>query len=155
MADYSLTAANIVFSDDATLLGGQVAGVAIDTGEIVYYDADDKKWMLAVATAADAAGEDNVGMAACSASADGHPLIVCTFDPSLTLSATWLAVNTFQVVSPANAGGIAPSSDLASNNYLTHLGTAISTTGHALRAVRYGRYAGLIGYHAKSNGKYE
>lgn len=127
MADYSLTAANIEFSEGAQLVGGHVAGAAIDVGEIVYYDPDDKKWKLAQATSAAAAGEDNIGMAACSAAADGHPLIVCLRDPELVLSAT-LAVNTFQVVSAAAAGGIAPSSDLGSGNYLTHLGTAISTT---------------------------
>lgn len=127
MADYALTPANIVFSDEASLVGGQIAGAAIETGEIVYYDEDAKKWELAQATSAEAAGESDIGMAACSAEADGHPLVVCKFDPELTLSAT-LAVNTFQVVSPANPGGIAPSADLGSGNYLTHLGTAISTT---------------------------
>lgn len=122
MADITVVAGSVARTTGSTVDG--TAGATIAQGKCVYLDtaATPNVWKLAQAiTSAALAGGDGVGIALNSA-ASGQPIRVQT-DGSINLGAT-LVVGQVYAVSAANAGGVAPYSDLASTNYVTLLGVA-------------------------------
>jgi hypothetical protein len=127
MADLTITAASVKASDKATKMIKE-AGATITAGQVVYLDADDK-FKLAQATT-------NITSAvlgiAISGAASGQPVTVVTrdpeFTPGATLSLSAAGATGLYVLSAANAGGVAPQSDLVATNWLVFLGAAISTT---------------------------
>lgn len=128
MTDVSITEANMLEgSGNKTILPRQVAGAALTRSQIVYKDtANSNVWKPAQCdgTALEA-GSAGIGYAAQDVGS-GQYVDIVTFDDDWTPGGT-LAIGTEYVVS-ATAGGIAPSGDLMSTNYHTHLGTPKSTS---------------------------
>lgn len=123
MADLSITAANVV-PDTAYPVASNSdynAGATVTAGQCVYLDTSNT-WQLSDANGA-AALRTVQGIAAHGASS-GQPLRVYTSGTVLTIGAT-VAVGTIYV-SSATAGGIAPSTDLASGWYTSIVGIAIT-----------------------------
>ncbi|HXD88524.1 MAG TPA: hypothetical protein VN641_18690 [Urbifossiella sp.] len=118
MADVTITAANVQTSSAQTKSG--IAGVAITAGQSLYQSAaDSNKLHLAKAdTSIDAAC---VGVALNNAAA-GQPVFYQA-QGLITIGGT-VVIGTPYVVSGANAGGIAPWSDLVTGNKVTFIGYA-------------------------------
>ena len=123
MADISVTAANVVAASGATKYTGR-AGGTITAGQPVYEDPSDSYDLKAAK--ADAAATDKVKGIALHGASDGQPLTVITAG-GLNIGAT-LTVGIIYVLSAAAAGGVAPSADLASTNYVTTLGVATTAS---------------------------
>lgn len=114
MVDYTVTAANVAASSNATTVNG-TAGATITQGQAVYKSSTDGEWYLLDCDDSTKIGtQGNIGIALNGAS-DGQPLRVCTYDPSFTPGIT-MVVGT-AVVGSGTAGGLAPASDLAQNDY--------------------------------------
>lgn len=123
MADISITAANVVPGQNATVTGG-TAGATIAAGKAVYRDPADLKWKLADCDSATAAERDVRGIALNGAS-NGQPLDVLT-EGDITLGAVLTAGVAYYL--SGTAGGICPVGDLASGDYPTLIGIAKSTS---------------------------
>lgn len=123
MAAVTITDANFLPSARARVKRG-VAGESISArGKAVYFDSTTSTYKLAQCDGTSA--ESNcVGLSAHPAST-GQPIEIVEYDPELTIGGT-VAVGSYCL--GTGAGGIVPEADLASTNYVTHLGVAISTT---------------------------
>ena len=134
MADKTVTAANVLPSQAATILHER-AGATIVQGDVVYKDSSDGYWKLAQATAA-AASTSAIGIAL-NAAVAYQPLAVCTadsdFTPGITMSLSGSADDAVYVVSGNAAGKIAPVGDLAATQYPIVLMIAKSATKAILR----------------------
>lgn len=119
MADLSLTPGSVVSADGSAYLQTFTAGAAITAGQLVYVDAADGTVKLAYATSTAAIAAIK-GIAVDDA-ASGQPCIVKNAG-DIDLGVT-LTVGVIYILS-ANAGAIAPSTDLASSSYLSILGVA-------------------------------
>lgn len=131
MADLTITAANVLAAAGASIERG-VAGEAVTAGKVVYLDAAATgKWLLADADAASAAarGQGKIGVALNGAS-NGQPLAVAT-DGDITIGATLTAGLDYYLSD--DPGGVCPQADLASGDYVTLIGVAVSTTVLRLR----------------------
>lgn len=129
-ADVTITAANLTPGVNAQFRRG-TAGVAITAGQLVYLDVADNTWKLTDCNSATAAARDVDGIAA-STSGAGQPLAVITSDDDLTLGGT--VVNGTIYVASANAGGIAPATDMTTTWRPIVIGVAKSTTKILFRA---------------------
>lgn len=140
MADLTITAANVVKGADANYETG-TAGAAITAGQSVYKDtSDSNKWKLASsATTSALAGSGGIGISLHAASS-GQPVVVQT-SGTVTIGAT-LTVGQVYVVSASAAGGIAPFTDLNTNNYVTLLGYGDTTANIKMLGTVTGRQAG-------------
>ena len=122
MADYVITSADVKISGSNVRATTVVAGEAISEGQLVYLDTVSGKYKLALATAE--ASANVVGVAVTSAALDGYFL--------MQSSRNYFAGTTLVAGDPiylsATAGAICPHADLASTNYVTLLGHAISTS---------------------------
>lgn len=125
MADLTITSASVVAATTASRIN-ETAGDTVTAGEAVYKDSADSTWKPAKADAATTAGTAGKTGIALNGAASGQPLNVIT-SGNLTAGAT-LTVGDIYVVSAATAGGIAPSSDLVSTDYVTILGVATDAT---------------------------
>lgn len=127
MADLSITAANVIAGSNATKRPG-IAGATITAGQVVYLDQTTTgKWLHADGdedTVAERGGAV-VGIALNGAS-DGQPLMVQT-DGDITLGAATMTAGVTYYLSDA-AGGICPLADLATGDYYTIVGIAISAS---------------------------
>lgn len=124
-ADISITAASVVPSASAKF-ATKTAGATITAGQVVYEDtSDSNKVKLADTDSATALARVVFGIAASGASA-GQPVRIIREDPALTLGGT-VAIGDLLILS-GTAGGIAPSTDAATGDYVTFLGVATSTT---------------------------
>jgi hypothetical protein len=123
MADISITAGNVGIGSATTVTQVVQAGESVTQGQPVYRSTSTGKYLRGDAndTAAKAIIE---GIAVTAASTDGFFLIVS--DGQINLGAT-LVKGTAYVVS-ATVGGIAPIADLTTNDYVTILGVASSTS---------------------------
>lgn len=111
MADYTVTAANVLASGTATKTTG-VAGTTITAGQALYADASDSnKLKLADANASSAAAT-LVGIALHAALA-GQPITYATADDDFTHGLTTVAASDVIILS-GTAGALAPVADLAS-----------------------------------------
>jgi len=122
MADITVTAASVLAASNATL-GIGTAGEALTAGQPVYKDASDSNKIKACDANASAAASACVGIAL-HTSANNQPIEYAT-GGDINLGAT-LTLGQIYITS-ANAGGIAPVSDLATNWYTTVLGVATTT----------------------------
>ncbi len=122
MADYTITSADVKISGSNVRATTVVAGEAISEGQLVYLDTVSGKYKLALATAE--ASANVVGVSVTSAATDGYFL--------MQSSRNYFAGTTLVAGDPiylsATAGAICPHADLASTNYVTLLGHAISTS---------------------------
>lgn len=117
MADLTITAANVVKGQNASIDRTRNAGEALTAGQAVYIkSSDDKYWK---AQADGTAEEATVAGVALHAAAANQPIAVQT-GGEITIGAT-VVVGTIYVVSAA-AGGIAPWADLVSTNKVSILG---------------------------------
>lgn len=123
MADLTVTAANVAKGSGAVVKAG-TSGEAITAGQTVYLKSSDGKYYLAQHdnTAAEAAAK---GIALNSAPGADQPIDVQiggNIDPGATVT-----VGTIYCVS-ATLGGIAPSTDVGSGDYVTTLGIGTSSS---------------------------
>ena len=126
MADITIGAAAVAAGTGA-VRGSGTAGATITQGQVVYYDDSTGTYKLAhTETSAATANVKGISLNSCSST---QPLDFVTNGP-ITLSAAGpLTVGTIYVLSVS--GGIAPSTDLASNDWVTVLGVA--TTANILK----------------------
>jgi hypothetical protein len=122
MADLSITAANVQQASGADLVQG-IAGEAITAGQSVYLNSSSKLMRAQHdGTAAEAAAK---GIAVTSAPGADQPLVYQRAG-NIDLGATLVVGESYAV--GAGLGGIAPVSDLATADYVTHLGIATSAS---------------------------
>lgn len=121
--DLTMTAANVSWSG-ANITASTVAGVTVAAGQSVYLTSTPN---LALAKADTSTHAACVGIALDTSVSSGQ---LCPYASSgvITVSGATFTVQTTIVVSPNNAGGIAPQADLATGNYLTYLGWVATAT---------------------------
>lgn len=138
MANYTVTAANVIAGSTATKTTG-TAGVALTAGQLVYQDVTDaNKWKLADADASEAAAAISNGLSVIgytlNAAAAGQPVEVLTQDDDLTHGLTTVAAGHVIILS-ATAGACAPVGDLASGMFPHVVMIATSATKAIFRPV--------------------
>jgi hypothetical protein len=121
MADLTVTATSVLPSASANAEYGTL-GEAATAGQPVYKKAADSKFYKAQC---DAATDDDVYGILLSGGAAGQPCAVQRTG-DITIGAT-VGIGTIYVLSAA-AGGICPSADLVSTNYVTIIGVGVSAT---------------------------
>jgi hypothetical protein len=122
MADLSITAANVAVGSQSTRLQIVQVGEAVTQGQPLYRDTTTDKYLKADANVA---GKIQVaGIALTPASTDGY--VVMATGGLVNLGAT-LVPGTIYVLSDT-VGGIMPTADLSSGDYVVILGTATSAT---------------------------
>jgi hypothetical protein len=125
--DIGFTAGNVVATSASTVKASGTSGEAITTGQAVFLDPADGRIKKAQANSSSSTHAPNiVGVALDRAEGANQPITYATsgdvtFGSGLTQGQVY-------VVSAANAGGIAPYSDLAATNFVAFLGVALSTT---------------------------
>lgn len=134
MADYSVTAANVLASGQARKETG-VAGAAVTAGQPVYKEAATGLFKLLDVNSATAEAQVYYGIAL-HAAASSQPLTVVIDDPDFTPGCTMTKGD--RLFGSGNAGGIAPSADVASGWNVQILGVAKSTTKMVLRPINSG-----------------
>lgn len=130
MADLTLTPASVLPGANAQINRSYNAGATVTAGKVVYRAAADSKWKLADnnSATAEVRGADGIGIALNGAS-DGQPLAVQT-GGDITIGGT-LTVGTTYTLSDT-PGGIGPTADLATGEYVVLLGVAKSVSVLAL-----------------------
>lgn len=123
MTDISITAANVMAGNTATIARG-TAGAAITAGQVVYLSPTTGKYDLADTDSATAAVRNAVGIALNGAAA-GQPIAVCIKGP-VTIGATIAAGVAYYL--SGTPGGICPVADVASGDYPLIIGMGASTT---------------------------
>jgi hypothetical protein len=123
MADLTITAANVVAGDNASIVRG-TAGAALTAGQVVYQDAADGRFKLADNNSATAAVRSPDGIAL-HAAASGQPVAVIK-GGDLTIGATLTAGVAYYLSD--TPGGICPVADLASGEYSSIIGIAESAS---------------------------
>lgn len=119
MTVLTITAASVVPGSNRVTATG-FAGETITAGKAVYKAAATGLWMLSDADSATAEAR-SVGGIALTGSSLNQPIVVQT-DGDITLGAT-LAIGTIYCLD-TTAGGICPSTDVASNEYVAVIGIA-------------------------------
>ena len=123
MADYVITAANVLASPTATILKG-LADTTITAGQVLAVNTNGR---LALAKANGASPLNVVAGIALHSSVVGQPIAYVTQDPTFTLGAAVVAGATV-ICSGAVAGNMCPDADKVSGWYVTELGHGISVT---------------------------
>lgn len=121
MVDLVITAANVVPQTGALIEHGTY-GATVTAGMSVYLNTTTREWEPADA---DTLATANAAGIALNSAGDGQPGAVVVEGP-VALGAV-LTVGSVYVVS-STAGGIAPSADLVATDYVSVLGTPISTS---------------------------
>ena len=134
MADLSITAANVAAADGAVSKQEWVAGATITAGQAVYIDtANDNVAKLAQSDGTEL--EATVKGIAMHGASSGQPIIIAV-SGVLDLGAT-LTVGATYVLSQT-AGGIAPIADLASGDFVSHVGIGTAADSCTLSIVNSG-----------------
>ena len=123
MADYTITAADVIPGTDAVIDRDYNAGVSISQGQAVYLD-DDETWQLTDVDSATAAVRACDGVAVNAAEA-GQPLAV-QIGGQLAFGAIF--TEGVSVHCSDTPGGIGPSTDTASGDDAIILGNPITTS---------------------------
>ena len=123
MADISITAANVVAGNGATLASGK-AGATVTAGQVVYQDPTTGLYSPANNNNASAANRSPAGIALNGASS-GQPLNIIQSGP-MTIGGTLTPAVMYYL--SATAGGICPVADLGAGKYPAALGFATSTS---------------------------
>lgn len=124
MADLSVTAADVGVTDGSPIVRAVQVGVAVEQGQAGYKDlTNNDKYALADADLSEASAKAECIFLS-PASTDGYALAAFK-GSSIDVGAT-LAVGERYYVS-GTAGGIAPSGDLATGDYVTLIGIATAT----------------------------
>ncbi|MDB5733226.1 MAG: hypothetical protein JWQ03_3121 [Variovorax sp.] len=124
MADLSITAANVISGAGASIEQA-VAGATVTAGQVIYRDsADSRKCKLADNNAGTALVRTPKGIAL-NGAANGQPLAVHERGP-ITIGATLTPGVAYYLGD--TPGGICPVGDLATGEYPTIIGIAISAS---------------------------
>jgi hypothetical protein len=127
MSDISVTAANVAAANSNTVKATGTSGAAITAGQGVYLNPSDGKIYPAQADSGHSTHTPNLaGVALDSAPGANQPITYAT-ENDVNFGSI-LTTGIIYVVSAANAGGIAPSADLASTNYVGVIGVATSSS---------------------------
>ena len=127
MADLVVTPANVVAATNATVERG-IAGATIAAGQTVYRDSTTKRYLLADADSVTPAARAGLGVAL-NGAANGQPLAIVTggnVNPGATV-----AVGAIYVQSDT-PGGIMPSADLETGDFVTILGIGTTASNIAV-----------------------
>ena len=130
MADLTITAADVSKGADAVTTEG-TAAVAITAGQVVY-ESSTGNYSLAVNTSTAAAAASGIAL---NTAASGHPVVVLergNLDPGATVT-----VGTPYCVSDT-AGGLAPWSDLSSNDFVTIVGVGTTNSNIKVQVLASG-----------------
>ncbi|BAQ18306.1 hypothetical protein [Methyloceanibacter caenitepidi] len=121
MTDVSITPANVLASGDARVSHGHKAGGTITAGMALYKEASTGKYKAADA---DSGTEEvkNASAIALNGASDGQPLSILT-KGKITIGGTVVA-GTVYALSAANPGGIAPLSDITTDDDVIIVGVA-------------------------------
>lgn len=130
MADISITAGNVLLVTGTPEYG--TAGATITAGMPLYKDSAASNKLKA--GKADAASTDEVVGIALHGASDGQPLAYAGAGCVVNMGAT-LALGKVYMLSAATAGGVAPVDDIATGNYVTVLGVAITTANLKLNPI--------------------
>lgn len=122
-ADLTITAASVVAGADAVISNG-TAGETLTAGQPVYLSSTSHKWLKADADSATAEVRQARGVTL-NGAAVNQPITVQT-GGSLTIGATLTAGAPYWL--SGTAGGIAPTADLSTGEYVDLVGLATSTT---------------------------
>ena len=118
MADLSITAANVSGADGEWSRVELVAGATITAGQICYMDTANSN-VAKLAQSDGTALEGTVKGIAMHGAASGQPIILAV-SGDIDLGATLTVGETY--VLSQTAGGVAPIGDLASGDYVSHIG---------------------------------
>lgn len=138
MADYTLTAASVAASSQATITHG-IFGATVTAGQAVYQDTGDTdalgrgKWKLA-----DANGSGLARFAqgiALNGGASGQPAAICLADPDFTHGLATVATTAPVIVLSGTAGALAPVADLTTAMMPNVVMIATSATKAVLKPV--------------------
>ncbi len=129
MADLTITAANVQPVSGSTNIVYGTFGATVTAGQSVYEDTSTSPSTFKLADADASATTANAKGIALNGGSSGQPAAIA-IGGSITAGGT-VVVGKVYVVS-ATAGGIAPSTDLATGMYTTILGVGISATVIAL-----------------------
>ncbi len=133
MADYTVTAANVLASSNAVYVTGTpIAGANLTQCQPVYQDPTDNTWKPAKANGA--APLYKVAAVTLSAASTGQPVHLITYDPSFVPGFT-IAVHEVAIVS-GNAGKLAPIADDATGWYQSVVMIGIGTNKAILNITR-------------------
>jgi len=134
MANLSITAANVEAASGAVTKEEMVAGATITAGQVVYKDTANSN-VAKLAQSDGTALEATVhGIALCGA-ASGQPVIVAKTG-NIDLGAT-IVVGTTYVLSQT-AGAICPVADLATSDYVSHIGIGTAVDNLKISIVNSG-----------------
>lgn len=128
MADLTITASQVLAGAGAVIETGN-AGETITQGQTVYRNSSDKEIYLADAD--DTAATATVLGIALNSASDGQPIKFQT-DGTITLGAGAAPTEGVIYVLSGTAGGIAPSADLATSDYVSILGVGNASNGISL-----------------------
>ena len=131
MADATITASSVIPDDAATIEYG-TGGAAITHGQVCYKDTQDDKWKLAQHDGtAEEAGTSGLGVAVSECLADGQQVAVVTAG---NIAMSTLAAGVTYCAS-ANAGGMAPDSDVGTGDYKSVVGVATTTANLLVKPI--------------------
>lgn len=129
MADLSITAANVSPSSNVNPDSSYTAGVSITAGESIYIDSSDSDKAKLAQSDGTEAEADVKGIALNTADA-GQPIALAK-SGDMDIGATLTVGETY--VLSRTAGGVAPIGDLATGDYVTHVGVATAADTLHLR----------------------
>lgn len=128
MVDIAVTAANVAQSTGANIKSG-TTGAAVTAGQSLYIDTANSN-VLKLADADDTALTATVCGIAINTAASGQ---IVNYQSQGTINPGGTAVVGTIYVASGTAGGIAPSTDLASSDYTTIIGVGTASNAIALR----------------------
>ncbi len=126
MADLNVTTNGVIAANSNTVVATGYSAAAINAGQVVYLNSSQQ---LATAAASSNTQAGTVVGVALNSTLTANQLVTYASagDVVLPTSGTVLT-NGAQYILSVNAGGIAPSTDAANPNFITHLGLAVSPT---------------------------
>lgn len=122
MSDVTVVASSVAPANASTTIVRATAGAAVSAGQAVYADPA-ANFTIKPAQATNQAQATNVVGIALDSAAVGQPVAYASAG-DVQFNNTPLTPAAVYVLSAANAGGIAPTSDLVTGNYATLLGIA-------------------------------
>ncbi len=124
MANYTITSGSVSIAEATARPSVVQVGEAVTEGQALYLKTSDSKYYKADSTSA--AKASVVGIVVSPASTNGYALIQS--NKKVVIGATVVAGDPIYLSATAGGGNICPHADLASTNYVTQIGHAVSTS---------------------------